>query len=216
MATVTNPNVPSPEEVGKLSVEHRAAMAAAYLNGLEAGRQPLELFTQLARLTVISTVELVPLRSNPDTDATEVLLLQRPNTDDWWPNQWHVPGTVVLPTDTITHDNDIDFAQSSFRPSDSYSSTISRLIKAELGDTIYVPETPHLLEARHREGIRGHESTIMFWSAVEVVSLAIPSGKFFPTMEVIENPPEAGLVVGHADLVERAADAYERFRATNV
>lgn len=216
MSIDTGSNIPSPEEVDKLSVEQRAAMAAAYLGGLEVGRQPLGLFTQLARLTVVSTVELVPLRSNPDTDTTEVLLLQRPNTDAWWPNQWHVPGTVILPTDTITHDEEIDFAQSSFRPSDSYSSTISRLIKDELNDTIYVPETPHLLEARHREGIRGHESTIMFWAGVEVVTTVIPSGKFFSMTEVIENPPEAGLVVGHADLVQRATDAYERFRATNV
>lgn len=209
MAFERQPHTPSPEEVAQLSAEEAAAAAAVYLERLEPGRQPLELYTQLSRLTVMSTVELVPLRKDPETGRIQALLTQRPEDDKWWPNQWHVPGSTILPSDEVTDDDLIDFKNEDFNPLDSYRSPLDRIVAEELRGGIDIVEGPYLLEARHRAGIRGPESTVMFWAEVETVDgLVLPVGQFFDAEDIGAQSPVGGLIVGHAGLIERAAAAY--------
>jgi hypothetical protein len=70
----------------------------SYLKQLEPGFLPYDIFVQIARLVTLSIIEFVPLRSS-DGDV-EVLLLERPERDEFWPGEVHVPGTVVRPTDS--------------------------------------------------------------------------------------------------------------------
>src|SRR6185295_219689 len=70
-------------------VAMRAIMDSLPLNG----RIPYPIFAAIARLGVLCSVEVVPLRVGPE-GKTQVLLTQRPAGDEWWPNQWHVPGAM--------------------------------------------------------------------------------------------------------------------------
>jgi ADP-ribose pyrophosphatase YjhB (NUDIX family) len=72
---------------------------ADLLKQLEPGFLPLEIFSQIARLTRIPTVDLIPVKQ--DGGKLQIGLIQRPADDQWWPDQWHFPGTVLLSTDTI-------------------------------------------------------------------------------------------------------------------
>jgi hypothetical protein len=199
-------HIPSREDVERLTPELRANMAAAYMQGLEpAGKHHYELFVQMARLTTLSTVELVPLRYNPETGVKEVLLTQRPDSDRWWAGMWHVPGTVIFPTHEIPHDDEINFEDPDFDPIASYSSPIEQIISGELQNGIEITDGPYLAEARHRKGNRGTESTVMLMAGVRATGKELPIGRFFNTAEISNNPPEQGLIIGHAGLIERAA-----------
>src|SRR5580704_17304344 len=67
------------------------------LKKLEPGFQPYPIFEQIARIVVLPIVELIPLRMHNGT--LQVLLIQRAADDEYWPNLWHTPGTVVRSTD---------------------------------------------------------------------------------------------------------------------
>lgn len=202
--------IPSPAEVAALDPADRAALAAAYLTGVEAdadGLLPYDVFVAAAGKIPLSTVEVVPLRRNPETDRTEALLLQRPPTDQWWANRWHIPGTVIRGKDPVPHDDEIDFDDPSFDPLASYRSPVKRLMQNELRGGVVLTDGPFLSGARFRRGVRGPESTVMLFAGVEVADPAqpLPIGRFFDTAELAANPPAEGLVVGHAYAVARAA-----------
>lgn len=69
------------------------------LSKFSAGYLPEELFAQIARLGVLASIEIVALREYGD--KIEVCLTRRENTDKFWPNKYHNPGTVFRPNDTI-------------------------------------------------------------------------------------------------------------------
>ncbi|HSW37369.1 MAG TPA: hypothetical protein VLG37_03320 [Candidatus Saccharimonadales bacterium] len=215
MAKTGELRVPTDEEVARLSPADRARMAAAYLKGLETtSKLHRELFVEVARLMVLSTVELVPLRTNTNTGNVEALLTQRPADDPWWAGQWHVPGTVISPTDEVSHDDDIDFDDPKFDPIATYRTPIDRIVKGELQDGIRIVDKLWPLIARYRTGIRGHESTVMLWTEVEVAEGPQPPvGQFFEATNISQNPPAGGLIVGHGFLIECAAAAYNALRA---
>lgn len=58
---------------------------------------PTEIFYEIARLSMMPVVELVPLRHR--NGHVEVLFVQREDTDPYWPNMLHTPGTVLRPSD---------------------------------------------------------------------------------------------------------------------
>lgn len=210
---VVSIEVPTPEQVAALDPATRAALAAAYLGGVEAdanGLLPYGVFVAIAGKIPLSTVEVVPLRQNPNTGNTEALLLQRPSTDAWWANRWHIPGTAVRGNDTVAHDDEIDFDDPLFDPLDSYRTPVERLMENELKGGVRLADGPHLSGARFRRGVRGPESTVMLLAGVEVVNAEqpLPAGRFFDVAELAANPPDEGLVVGHAYAVARAAARY--------
>ena len=78
---------------------------SALLKQLTPGYLPYDIFIQLARLCVLSVVELLPLRCKDN--RLEVLLILRASDDHIWANMWHSPGTVVRPTDHNMPDDQI-------------------------------------------------------------------------------------------------------------
>src|SRR3989344_787961 len=211
MSDYTGEHIPTTAEVAQLSAETRADMAAAYLSGLEPGRQPLGLFTQLSRLSVMSIVELVPVRAQPKAKTAEILLLRRPQDDPWWPGQWHVPGTVILPSDEVIFNGDIDFDNPNFDPIDSYTSPVSRLVQRELQDKVEIMHGPYLLESRFRLGERGYESAVMLWAEVNHSDdQTLEDGQFFVPADITDRSPVGGLVAGHQRLAHRAAEAFDQ------
>ena len=62
---------------------------------MEPGKLPLEIFNQVARLTVVPVIEVVPFYT--ENGVTKVYLLQRPISDELWAGKYHVPGSIILP-----------------------------------------------------------------------------------------------------------------------
>jgi len=65
---------------------------------LQPGKVPLSIFSEIARLTVMSVIEVVPFTFEANGNI-KVLLLRRDDNDPTWPGMCHVPGGIVLPTD---------------------------------------------------------------------------------------------------------------------
>ena len=59
------------------------------LTSLEPGNLPLEVFNAIARVTVTPVVELII------TDGQAVLLRRRSDTDQYWPGQYCLPGSII-------------------------------------------------------------------------------------------------------------------------
>jgi len=67
------------------------------LENIPAGFLEPNIFNQVARLGVLSYLEVVALRLNGND--VEVLLTRRSEDDPFWPNMYHNPGTVLRPND---------------------------------------------------------------------------------------------------------------------
>lgn len=119
------------------------------LKKLKPGLLPYPIFVQLARLTVLSTVEItafVETRGKP----LQVFLTKRSKDDEFWPNLWHIPGTILRPTDK-TH---------------SYETAINRLLKNEFG-TSHFKHLPTYITHILRKENRGTAHSIMFWALLK-------------------------------------------------
>ncbi len=68
------------------------------LSKIPAGFLKPELFNQVARLGVLTYLEVLAFRQKKE--SIEVLLTKRDSKDPFWPNMYHNPGTVLRPSDT--------------------------------------------------------------------------------------------------------------------
>ena len=186
---------PSQEQLSAATPEELAALAAECLTRLEPGRQPLPLFTQLGRLTVLSTVEIVPLRAS--SSILEVLLAPRPATDPWWPNQWHLPGSVLLPSDAGTGIGD-------------YDAIADRILGSEFRNTVARKGNVHVFDAKCRSGVRGSEQTVFGWTEVDLAEGTTKpfGGRFFEAKRVLTEPFPADIIVGHDETIRLALADY--------
>lgn len=127
------------------------------LKELDAGFLPYDVFVEIARLTVLSIIEFVPLRKNAEGEVY-ILLLSRGEDDPIWPNEMHVPGTVIRPTDT----------------EGKMYLAFDRILKEELKGTKV--SVPHYVGSNLHRSKRGMEQAQIYW--VEV--LEEPKvGKFY-------------------------------------
>jgi len=113
------------------------------LSTLEPGKLPLEIFNQVARLTVTPVVEIVPFFKNSEGEY-KVFLMQRGADDALWANQYHVPGAIVLATDTPG----------------SFSDAISRIVTNKLAS--YSPGEVSYVDVQLCRVSRGVEVAIIF------------------------------------------------------
>jgi hypothetical protein len=116
------------------------------LKKLEPGFLPLDVFMQIARLTVLSIIEFVPMRMNDG--KVEVLLLSREADDPLWPNELHVPGTVIRPTDT----------------EGNIYKAFERILNDELKGT--ESSSPHYVGSNLHPSKRGMEQAQIYWVEV--------------------------------------------------
>lgn len=151
-----SPNQPSPAEISE---------AAHVLAKLEPGFLPFDIFLQVARLTTLSIIELVPVRYHEG--SVEVLLLARPVDDPLWPGMVHNPGTVIRPTD---HEN-------------TFVSAFERIFSDELPGLTPIGK-PHEFESYLRKSKRGMENSRLFWIEVEGTPL---QGQFYDINDLPNN-----------------------------
>lgn len=183
-------------QVKELPEAARAQLAAICLESLEPGFQPGSLFAQLARLVVTNTVEVVPLLPRKSSTTPRVILSQRTKDDPWWPNVWHVPGVVVLPTDAIIDRHD-------------FTPIVNRLFKSEFRDRLRPIEGAHHVETIRREGARGSEVTEVVWTTVKVDSARLPEHvQSFDPEEIFESGKSMGLLEGHDITIRNALAHY--------
>jgi hypothetical protein len=177
----------------------RLSLTVEGLKEREPGKQPFELFTQMARIAVLPTYEAAIIRPNEEKASVDILMKQRKSeggNQDWWEGQWHVPGTVMLSSDEYP-ENFEDF-----------SVMRNRLFKAELGDALEIVGEPYILPPVLRGGDRGKEVTVR-----ELMLADIKQGKqlpdnthFFEIRNVLANPPGGGLVGTHAEFLTSVID----------
>lgn len=174
-----------------------AELAAACLEKLEPGRQPLPLFTQLARLVVTSTVEMVPIRIKDN--KLEVLMAKRPDDDPWWPGQWHLPGAILLPTDNASDVHD-------------YDTPVERLYVEEFGQSVIKSGDVNIFDVQRRLIPRGSEQTVFGWSLIELADgiSEVRGGKFFDVDTIDDQLDRESVVDGHIDTVNNALANYRQ------
>jgi hypothetical protein len=158
------------------------AQAAEILSRLEAGFLPRPIFDQVARLAVMSVIELVPLRTAGG--HTEVLLTQRDDDDPRWPSQWHNPGCVIRPTDTQKQD------------------TFERLFGGELHGA-KPAGLPVYVETLHMNVERGYNNAMVYWTELEHA----PTGRWFDVRELPETYMEL-----QRPVLDAAVAHYQRVR----
>lgn len=118
------------------------------LSRLEPGFLPLSVFHAVARLVALPIVEVVPLRVK-SAGGVEILLLRRPADDPVWPNQLHVPGTVVRASDEPGFFDD----------------ALARVLAQELDGTS--TSSPVFVKSMLHMQARGMEAAQIFWVLVE-------------------------------------------------
>lgn len=145
---------------------------------LEPGRLPLDVFIEVARLTVTPVIEVVPIIDQPR--RLEVLLTKRADSDPVWPGMWHTPGTVIRSFDSSVDDG------------------VSRLLRDELGNC-QSSEPEYVGYLLHKVS-RGTELALVHWVTV---SAGITIGRAFDSDNLPEN-----LVDSQRGFISWAISAY--------
>lgn len=157
--------------------EHDTLMAAALLSRLPPGRQPLPIFTQIARIRRLPSTELVVFE--PDKSRPRVLLTRRKPDDPFWPNSWHIPGVVHDAADPGLDD------------------VLDRLVRAEFEGLETTP--PALFKRYFRTTERGPED-ITAYLARAIGEPAV--GQYFKVDELPED-----IIKAHPPLIYEASEA---------
>ncbi len=173
MNSSTNTSEQSPEEINLVS---------KILSRFQPGQLPLDVFIEVARLTVTPIIEVVPLRRNAE-GVIEVLLIRREDSDPIWAGLLHTPGTVVRANDKDINNGD----------------AFGRILNGELGG-IQTSE-PRFVKTILHKVKRGMEQAQIFWVEVKDEPL---KGKFYPATKL----PEA-TVATQIDFIMAAVEDFE-------
>lgn len=154
--------------MGKIAVMHKhnltgdeINLVASLLKKLEPGYLPEPIFDQVVRLVVCSTIVVVPLKKT--AQGLQVLLRPRDQDrdDPIWPGHWHLPGTMLRPSDK----------------KGDYSDAFDRLLRDELGCTIKRDQL-HFIRTHFTQTKRGPEHTPLYYLLVNDDQPL--NGRFFP------------------------------------
>lgn len=167
------------------------------LSKLEPGYLRFDLFMQMARLSTMACIELVPIRHTTDR-VPEVLLVQRDFPGDPWAGEWHALGTILRPTDSKSDRS-------------SYEEPLARLIgdNCEI-DSASLLGAPVEIGTEFRMSRRGAELAVVHY--VPVSGESTNRGEFFSMEDFPYNVPEKGVVEHHVPMIERAVKAYLKDR----
>lgn len=110
---------------------------------IEPGPLPTEIFNQLARIMVTTTVVFVPLLYDK-ADRLCVLLTKRDENDTYYPNLYHPAGTVLRPTDV------------------TIETAFNRILVSELKNP-KVRNSPVFVDYVFDEIERGREVSLIHW-----------------------------------------------------
>ena len=158
---------------------------AQQLKEVPAGFLQHDLFNQIARLGVLAYIELLAFRLNSNNEV-EVLLTMRDANDEFWPNMYHNPGTVLRP-------NDSDM---------SFKSAIDRLMADEYGGKN--PEQgPYFAGLWFEQLERGKGLGIISWMELN----ECPVGKYYPVSKLPNS-----IIKGQALYIKNVSKKYYDYK----
>jgi len=152
------------------------------LSKLKPGFLPFPIFHEIARLTAVPILEVVPLRKTEN--GIEILLLQRDQDDPVWPGQLHTPGTVIRATDCDTN----------------FKEAFNRIFDNELTD-VQASEPVFVNNTIHHSG-RSTEISQIYWTEVTGESKV---GKFYD----VDNLPTE-LIQTQLDFIPAAIEHFKQ------
>lgn len=158
-------------------VSHSIALLAA----LEPGKLPLGIFNEVSRLTVTPVVEVVPFYKDSD-GSLKVVLFQRAADDKLWSGMYHIPGTIVLATDTFG----------------SFDDAIKRVLDGKLLNCWLT--TPIFVESQLCQVQRGMEVALIYMTQLGSMP---ENGQLFNVRGLPSN-----MVEGQADFVQVAFNKF--------
>lgn len=149
------------------------------------------MFTELSRLSVLTTAEVVCI--NRESGAIRVLLTKRPEDDPWWPGKWHSPGATILASDRVEYECD-------------FRDAINRVlgVNGEL-QGIHRTGEPIYLTGEMRKTVRGTEYSAIHYVEVDG-SPAV--GKYFTLDETAALGDE--LIEHHHGMLARVVEVYRQ------
>lgn len=150
---------------------------------LTPGNLSLDIFNQVARLTVTPVVEIVPFYRD-EGGKLKVFLLQRGENDVLWAGMYHVPGGIVLATDTPG----------------SFSDALRRVLDSKL--ETYQPTTPKIVDTQLCKVSRGTEVAIVY---TVLLSTAPDDALLFDP----ENLP-SNIIEGQTEFIKVSLERFER------
>lgn len=162
--------------------EEEILQLTGLLSRLEPGRQPFPIFKELTRITTVPVIELVSFIEDGE-DELGVLLTRRDDTDMFWPNQLHVPGTIILATDE----------------KEGYDSSLKRLRDSEMQQYDLRTE-PEFVTNVHRQTARGSEAVVVYAASLYN---DIPRDEIYP----VNNLP-LDVIDVHVPLIEFTVDHF--------
>lgn len=163
--------------------------AADIIRRLPRGFLPYPLFMAITAKIVTPTLELAVFKE--ENEALEILLTRRPDDDEHWPSQWHVPGTVIRSTDN----------------EGSYETCFERIVRDELRDLVAI-DTPEWISIEFWEMERGRELDQLHYATLLRASDLPNDMQFFP----VDNLP-SDLMRHHRDMIATIAKAYQTRRS---
>lgn len=175
---------PAPKPSQNLPSKEDTAFAADVLIRSPKGFLPFELFLAVAARVTTPTMELAPLRQK-NNGALEILLTQRPADDPYWPNGWHMPGTVLRATDK----------------EGDFSSGIERILCDELHGKVPMRGTPVYVTTKFWDVLRGRELDTVYYFKTDVADSDLAEGKFF----AVDDLPDTTLAHHKIIITEIAA-----------
>jgi len=182
---MTSVEAPSPQKLEKEDVEQLVIL----LDKLQRGYQPYEVFKKLAEKLVTPTIELLPIRTT-ESGEVQVLLTKRPDDDEFWPGQWHIPGSIILASDE----------------EGSLKSAYSRVLDGELGGAVQPQDEPQLVGQQFWEVERGRELDALHYVVADPnKELPEEIGTFFPIDQLPEN-----VIKHHQVMIPKIMEAYTK------
>lgn len=154
------------------------------LKKVESGFLPQDVFIQIARLATLTTIELIAFWHK--RSVIKVFLSQRPIHDDFWPKMWHIPGSILRPTDKKM----------------CYHDALQRIIIDELANTQFLIGPSHFRNDFRKEA-RGSIHALQHWGVLKEVPR---TGRLF----ALDNLPKE-IVPEHRRTILLAAEAYLDF-----
>lgn len=136
-------------------------LVASLLAKLEPGYLPEPIFDQAVRLVVCSTIVIVPLKKTPRGLAVLLRPREKDRDDPVWPGFWHLPGTMLRPSDK----------------EGDYSDAFGRLLLGEIG-TNQTSSSLTFVRTAFTKTKRGPEHTQLYYMLVDGEEPA--GGRFFP------------------------------------
>ena len=156
------------------------------LRKLEPGFLPKDIFNEVARLSVLTAVEIVPLKMD-QANKVQVLLLKRGEDDPFWKGMLHTPGAIIIASDRVG----------------TFEDAINRVIQKELLSSPHIG-SPVFTEVINIQHEIGRANCLVHW--LEMTDEP-KIGEYYYTDELPDN-----LISSQIEMIRNTAERFKSFK----